>query len=232
MKNLAWLWLVLTVACSSTPPKAAYPPPRDPKYVAQAAIPLIKENFPRPPEMNSPAQTEDEKELFRIQKGRSAEECEKASHEVEANLKNLFGAPEGPLNDVQVEKLDAFFKEIRRDGGYFIGALKDQMGRLRPYSYISGLQPCVKKENSMAYPSGHATIGQLYGLVLSDLLPKDKKKIMAQAKLIGDNRVVAGVHHPSDIVAGRELAQRIYNEMKKSPKFQADMESARLALKQ
>ena len=46
---------------------------------------------------------------------------------------------------------------------------------------------------------------------------------MARAKQVGDDRVVLGVHHPSDVAIGVEVAKRDYAKMLGSQKFQQDL---------
>jgi acid phosphatase (class A) len=59
------------------------------------------------------------------------------------------------------------------------------------------------------------------------MFPDHKDALMARAKLIGDDRVVAGQHFPSDVAAGRVLAQAIFDKMSKNPEFQSDFEKVK-----
>jgi hypothetical protein len=47
--------------------------------------------------------------------------------------------------------------------------------------------------------------------------PNKKEIIMKQAEQIGLNRVIGGVHHPSDIQAGQYMAQQLWEKIKNSP---------------
>ena len=47
---------------------------------------------------------------------------------------------------------------------------------------------------------------------------------------IGWNRVVAGVHYPSDILAGRVLGQAIVREMRRNPQFIHDLAEVKAEL--
>jgi acid phosphatase (class A) len=59
-------------------------------------------------------------------------------------------------------------------------------------------------------------------LVLADLFPGKHDAIIAKARSIGWLRVEIARHYPTDIYAGRVLAQAIVRQMKKNNAFQKD----------
>jgi acid phosphatase (class A) len=63
-------------------------------------------------------------------------------------------------------------------------------------------------------------------LVLADLFPDHHDAIIAEARNIGWHRVEIARHYPTDIYAGRVLAQAIVREMKNDPDFQKDFAAA------
>jgi acid phosphatase (class A) len=67
-------------------------------------------------------------------------------------------------------------------------------------------------------------------LVLADLFPDKHDAIVAKARSIGWHRVQIARHYPTDIYAGRVLAQAIVRQMKKSDQFQKDFAEARAEL--
>jgi acid phosphatase (class A) len=67
-------------------------------------------------------------------------------------------------------------------------------------------------------------------LVLADLFPDKHDPIIAVARNIGWHRVEIARHYPSDIYAGRVLAQAIVREMKKNPNFQHDFAQSKAEL--
>ena len=104
---------------------------------------------------------------------------------------------------------------------------KDRWERMRPPGKNSGLKPVGKFENLGSYPSGHAAFAWLTGIVLADMLPEMRQAIMTRAREIGLNRVIGGVHYPSDIEAGRLLAVACAVEIRDNRAFLADFEEAR-----
>jgi acid phosphatase (class A) len=76
----------------------------------------------------------------------------------------------------------------------------------------------------------------LLALVLADLLPEKHDAIIAHARLMGWHRVEIARHYPTDIYAGRVLAQAIVKQLKKDDDFREDfakvkkeIEAARIA---
>jgi len=64
-------------------------------------------------------------------------------------------------------------------------------------------------------------------LVLADLFPDQHDAIIAKARSIGWHRVEIARHYPTDIYAGRVLAQAIVKQMKKDGQFQKDFAEAK-----
>jgi acid phosphatase (class A) len=101
----------------------------------------------------------------------------------------------------------ALLEQVRKDSNAAVGPLKRHFARPRPYLTAPGLTPAVHLENTFSYPSGHASMGSLYGRILAELVPAQKDAILERGELIGNDRTMAGVHWPSDVDAGHRLGQ-------------------------
>ncbi len=200
-----------------------HPKPKEPIYIQSGWYSTLKPQIPTPPAEGSPGQKADEEGLFSAQKSRTPKDCDRAKTEVMVSVKSFFGAAFGPLTDTEAERLAPFFEQIRNDGDFFIQKLKVEFPRQRPFLYIKGIEPCVPKEVTGAYPSGHATLSKLYFLVLSELHPKLKEQLEIRSNQIAQDRVLSGMHHPSDIETGKKLGTLLFEEIKKSKKFQEDL---------
>ena len=66
---------------------------------------------------------------------------------------------------------------------------------------------------------------------LSDFVPVRRAAFLARADEIAQDRVIGGVHHPTDVAAGKVLADEIHGELLKSPAFRADLDKVRGILK-
>jgi acid phosphatase (class A) len=123
-------------------------------------------------------------------------------------------------------KTTAFFARVQKNAAAVTDHAKDFYKRPRPYVTDPGLAN-GKLEKSFGYPSGHSTESMVLALVLADLFPDRHDAIIAEARAIGWHRVEIARHYPTDIYAGRVLAQAIVRQMKQSDEFQKDFAEAR-----
>ena len=87
----------------------------------------------------------------------------------------------------------------------------------------------VYKTNS--FPSGHSTIGMMDALILADIAPPEyRARLLARGIAFGDDRVILGVHYPSDVEAGRALALQLHAKLLNLPVYQNAVKSAHVAL--
>ncbi len=115
------------------------------------------------------------------------------------------------------------FRRVKAQTDAVAAQLKERFRRPRPFARDAALEPCLGRVGGLAYPSGHATISRLFALILADLVPSRKKEFLARADEAALYRVIGGVHYPSDIEAGRKLAEKVYRAYEKSPAFRADI---------
>lgn len=226
---LGWSWLfalTLAISCSQAPntPSTSMKEETRSLYLHQDFYTEFKNQIADFPKPGSIEQKTDEKQLQLWQKKRTSEDCKRASTEVVVTLQNFYGLPYGTLTEMQIQKLQPLFKQVHREGGPYIGQIKNGYTRQRPYIYVKQLEPCVSKESSYAYPSGHSTLAVLYALVLKDLFPEQEQTLKKRSDQIALDRVIGGVHHPTDIEAGKKLGLVIYNEMQKSQAYQDDIQ--------
>jgi acid phosphatase (class A) len=108
---------------------------------------------------------------------------------------------------------------------------KATWNRDRPYVGEKGAVTCDPDANfgtqSPGYPSGHAGIGWMWGLMLSQLAPERTNQLLAWGAELGENRIACRVHYPSDVAAGRMLGAALLARLQGEPAFRADMEAAR-----
>jgi acid phosphatase (class A) len=106
-------------------------------------------------------------------------------------------------------------------------SLKQQFARPRPYDIFPQLNPAVSRETSYAYPSGHSTWGMAEALLLAELEPDRREAILDRGRQVGFDRVLGGVHYPSDVDAGQRLGIAIAQAWLAKPAHQRRVEQAR-----
>jgi acid phosphatase (class A) len=118
-----------------------------------------------------------------------------------------------------------------RIGEMVVMRLKDVWMCPRPSVYCPGIVPMIDPPATPSFPAGHALQARLISKVL-DYLDTNRKAPrvprLAQPQLlfdladrIGDNRVVAGIHFPMDLIAGKDAADECFDLLKTCVGFQA-----------
>ncbi len=118
-------------------------------------------------------------------------------------------------------KTDAFFRHVQKETKSVTDTAKNYWQRPRPFVVNPSLVS-ADPEKSFGYPSGHSTRATVYALLFAELVPDKRDGILAIGRDIGWRRVEGASHYPTDIYAGRVLAQAIVRELKSSPDFQRD----------
>ncbi len=119
----------------------------------------------------------------------------------------------------QLPKTQAFFRRVYRDTELQAILIKNHWNRARPYVVDPSLAD-GKPANYSSYPSGHSTLGMTFALVLVEIFPEKRDALLAKGCSIGWHRVMLAKHYPTDVFAGRVLAQAIVRELNATPDFQ------------
>jgi acid phosphatase (class A) len=135
-----------------------------------------------------------------------------------------FTASKYPLTNDLFTKLSATAEKIKDQ-------LKSHYARKRPIDAHeeNGVISYVPRFASFSYPSGHSLRGWLWALVLSELDPKKKNQIISCGARVGSDRVVAGAHYQTDIMASRALGRLIFEKLKSDPDFVKELAAAKRA---
>jgi len=91
---------------------------------------------------------------------------------------------------------------------------------------------CKLNAEPTSYPSGHTLSGYLLAFALVEMVPEKSKEILARADDYAHNRIVCGVHYPSDVEASHRVAYAMFGYMMASPRFQRELAVARLETRQ
>lgn len=185
---------------------------------------------PAAPAAGSDADKEDLAVVRRWQVERTEAQCQAAKAQTDATYDDFFGAV-SPFGNPAADEVEKIFSKVRTDTGSIVYLLKEKYKRPRPFLRDPALTPCIAKASGYSYPSGHAATARVFGLMLSALVPANAGTYMRYADLSALNRVISGVHHPSDIEAGKTLGDAIYKALRQNNNFNADMDTLRRDLK-
>lgn len=97
--------------------------------------------------------------------------------------------------------------------------LKEYYGRPRPAELaksmgINFVGDDLSSAQIPSYPSGHTIQAYVVAHMLSDQFPEHEDSLMKIAELVSQSRIDRGVHFPTDIEHGREIAESIYSQIK------------------
>jgi acid phosphatase (class A) len=177
--------------------------------------------LPPPPTPGSAEQAADLASTVAVHKTCTPEEIAAAKSEQGLDI-FVFAPAIGPFfQPGKLPRTEALFSRVARVTDRVVGEAKNYWKRDRPYVVDPNLLD-GKQENSYGYPSGHSTHAMVYALLLAELFPDKHAEILTIGRNVGWHRVQLGLHYPTDVYAGRVLAQAIVHEMKSSAAFQRD----------
>ncbi|MCF6123123.1 phosphatase PAP2 family protein [Mesorhizobium sp. M7A.F.Ca.CA.001.07.2.1] len=185
-----------------------------------------------PPPANDSAQTKAELgEVLTLQVTRTPEMVASAVADAEENVWRFADVMGPKFNKETLPKFSAFFDRVVATEGAVVDPAKDVWKRPRPHQLSDLVKPAVKLSNSGSWPSGHATVGTMMGIILSDMVPEKRAEIMARASEYAHNRVVGGIHFASDVEMGRISGSVIAAVLLNRDDFKAEYEVARAELR-
>ena len=131
--------------------------------------------------------------------------------------------------------LNTLLRRTMSDLGRASTASKVRYNRPRPF--VGNGQPTCTPDQEAglrgngSYPSGHASIGYGWGLILGDLVPQRRRELRERGHSFADSRRVCNVHFRSDIEAGERLATEVVARLRQDPAYRSDLAAARAELR-
>jgi acid phosphatase (class A) len=176
-----------------------------------------------PPAHGSADDVADMSAILNFQNTRTPQQCALAASMKIPDFTSLYSRS-GLLSSSEMSAVQPFVDQVAKTASDIATVFKKQYARPRPYNEDSRVQPCADKPGgAMAYPSAHATEGAVDACVLSAIFPSRADKITAYGQYIGQLRVIAGVHHPTDVSAGQALAAAICGKLTQESDFNAEV---------
>ncbi len=210
--------------------EAPLPPTRSrylPSPVAEYA-----DLLPAPPSPGSDEQRCDLEAVRRAERSRTAQQVREARADDTDESMFLFADVLGRgFNKELLPLTAALSAHLRQESAVVNPSLKLAFARPRPFVTDPQLHPVCPKTETNAYPSGHAMVGYLEAYALVAMLPERKDVVLARARQFAANRVVCGVHYPSDVEASRTVSLALFGSLLSSPVFQRELAAARAELR-
>jgi acid phosphatase (class A) len=171
--------------------------------------------------------------LLSRQAQRSEAACRAADEDANKKLARFavaLGLHAG-ASDPRLDAAGRILDDLRTLQERITNRVKDATNRPRPFRQDARVTTCIERPTSDSYPSGHATFGMAAALLLADMVPERRTELLARGIEYGEQRVVGGVHFPSDVAAGRTAGTIIAAFLLASPQYQKESASARVGLR-
>ncbi len=241
MRKFSWLAPFVVIAILGAVPSLAADQAAAPaEYLAPGQVDLTV-LVPPPPALDSAAEKSDEQAILNAQGHRTKSEIARALSEGNVSVFNFVDVLGPDFTKDKSPKLAAFFAHVRKSAGASVTAAKYFWHRPRPFEINARIHPLPALKADLlnddghtynpAYPGGHATFGATCAILLAQMVPEKRPLLFARGWQIGDDRIIGGVHYPSDSEAGRIAAGVLVNAMMQNPQFQKDFAEAKAELR-
>lgn len=249
------LALLLLAGCATAPATAPAALPAPPTSIAEVgeirpnsgiakgylppeALPDSLALMPAPPAAGSGAFAADE-EAFKVAIAAPADRFQLAASDADLKWPHVVASYEAilgtPVSGPATPHTAMLIRRAMIDGGLSTYRAKTHYKRTRPF-VVNKVSTCTPADEAMlrtdgSYPSGHAAIGWMIALVLTDLAPDKTNPLLQRGFDFGQSRVICRVHWKADVEAGRTMASATFARLQADPTYQAQRELARTELK-
>ncbi len=203
---------------------------KPPRLLPADAIDVVR-LLPDPPAAGSPEARAELDAILAVQATRTPADAARARAEEKFDV-FAFADAVGPwFTADRCPRTADLFKLLAAEAKAFSRVGKDHYNRRRPPFVDARIKPVVTLEDEGSYPSSHSVRGQLYAEVLAAVLPEaNRAAVAARGRQIGFDRLLGGVHYPSDVVAGRVLGHALAGRLSADPAFVARLDAVRAEL--
>jgi acid phosphatase (class A) len=162
-----------------------------------------------------------------LQRTRTPDQVARARNEVKIGLET-FATVLGPGFDPAAHpRTQALVERLHAEASALVDQARSRFARGRPFVADRRVEPAVKADGTPSYPSSHGTRGILYARVLAELAPGQRDALLEVGRRVGYDRVLGGVHYPSDVLAGQRLGEALADALLAMPAFRTEMAEIR-----
>lgn len=87
------------------------------------------------------------------------------------------------------------------------------------------------KPEGSCYPSAASTTNHVTAIILANMVPEKRAELYARGRKFGDDRVIFGVHFPSDVEGGRLAATALAAVLMQDNAFAKEFAEAKSELR-
>lgn len=199
-----------------------------PRFLPEDCTALVN-LLPAPPQDDSIVGRAELETLLQIQADRTTNQVQRAKRVASQTVTSFARPVLGEwFHSRDFPRTMAIFEQIDRERRMIVDdQVKRHWNRTRPYLRSSAVHPVVGRPNNTSYPSGHASTAGLWGTIFAAAFPEKAAEFQQQIREAMWCRVLAGVHYPSDTIAGDMLGEAIGRKMLESPKMQEALKTIR-----
>ncbi len=178
--------------------------------------------LPPPPDAASAQERSDEQQVAAAVAARSQAQLFEAEEESTRSV--FFFAPSigSGFEPARLPVTARFFARVQSDISNLIHRTKAYWDRPRPNGVQNGRG---------SYPSGHAAFAASSAILLSQLIPSKRDPIFVQARVFAENRILLGLHYPSDVASGWTAGTLAVYVMMRDRVFQRDFAAAKAEIR-
>ena len=242
LKVFATSIVILSAALSQAQAPSAKPHmPKTLKFLNPADV-NPSQLLPPPPKDGSVEQQRETAEVKRNIQTRSKERHDQAIWDARHEDPTPFAAVLGPNFDLAKFPATAkLLADLQSDSDVAAGMAKEHFKRKFPVTAEMpadyGQWTCDEADRKpdtrplRSYPSGHATLGYTFGVVLAGLIPEKSQDLLSRSASYAYSREVCGDHYHSDVEAGHVLGTTLGVLFLHNEKLKPELQAAKAELK-
>ena len=207
-------------------------------YLSTEALPDSLALLPPPPAAGSAAMALDEEVNRKSLALRGTPRWALATEDAGLNFPRAAGtfscALNAPITEEETPHLYQLLRRTLADTSLATRKAKNLYGRPRPF--VVNKEPTCTPDAEQAlatngsYPSGHATVGWAWALILTEVAPERTDAILARGRAFGESRLACNVHWQSDVAEGRVIGAATVARLHAERTFREELEAARAEL--
>jgi acid phosphatase (class A) len=195
-------------------------------YIAPTAV-RLEELLEPPPAPGTVRASQDLDEVLRAQVARTPATVQSAQDDAVVSVFRFSDILGPAFTGERLPKTMALFKAVGQDATGIGLRAKEYWHRPRPYRADERVKPVLNVSTDGSYPSGHAMYGCLAAVLLGVIVPERRTELLERGSAYAQNRVVGGVHYPTDVEAGCIAGKVVAAVLLQSPVFLQDFAPAR-----